>query len=152
MRIDTVNGMVEFVGQHYLNGSRGVSYTIVRFKTTDGRLITKSNVAADNELASYVNPGQHGVFAFHTYQNADVLCGYAGADRIVAEPNKGIPETIALQRKLGWLTILLGVITIIFVIGIFAIFLGISRLSRYPQMASPTVQAIEDALISARGR
>lgn len=150
--IETIKGEIEAVGQHYLNGSRGVSYSFIRFKTHDGRLVSKENVAADNELASYMNPGQHGVFAFHAHQKAIVLCGYAGADRVVAAPNTGMAQVISLKRRLGWIMIFVGILGIPALgLGIVAIIFGIVQLAGFPKMVSPTPQAIETALRTARG-
>jgi|GEM_PF-4027631 len=151
MSIETIKGAIESVGQHYLNGSRGVSYTLVRFKADDGRVLSKANVAADNELASYVNPGQHGVFAFHAYQKANVLCGYAGADRVVAEPNMGMAQVVALKRRLGWIMIFVGILGIPALgLGIIAIIFGVVQLAGFPKMVSPTSDTIEAALRAAR--
>src|SRR4029079_18411724 len=72
---------------YFLNGAAGVSYTFVRFVTDDGQVLSKKNVAVDNELNSYLRIGAKGRYCFYPARQTWVLCGYRDAGRMhVGQP------------------------------------------------------------------
>lgn len=153
MSIEIVSGRVEAVGQHILGGMSGIAYTFVRFKTHDGRLLTKQKVVADNELASYLEAGDDGAYAFVRHPRVEMLCGYAAADRlVVAQADSGPVNAVGAKRKMAWIFIALGLLFTPFLIGIPILILGVISLSQWPKVSLPSPQAVEDALRQAVAR
>lgn len=153
MGIEIVSGRVEAVGQHILGGMSGIGYTFVRFKTRDGRLLTKQKVVADNELASYLEPGDEGVYAFVRHPRVEMLCGYAAADRVVVgQPDNGPVRAVGAKRKMAWAFIVLGLLFTPFLIGIPILILGVISLSQWPKIPVPSPHAVEGDLRQAVAR
>jgi hypothetical protein len=170
MAIRTVNGEVEAVGQHYLNGPMGMSFTFVRIGGPDGKLVSLENVATDNEVGSYMKTGAAGRFCFYPYQKANVLCGYSSPSRteIVDRKKDPIVMQANAHRARGWGYIWVGVLIslAIFSLTLFGapvllpavgamifgapfIFSGWLSLLNYPNPKRPSTDEISRALKAA---
>ncbi|GEM_PF-2116988 len=128
MALKVLNGVVDQLGPASPLGAEGAAtgteWAFVRFNRASRKAVTLERVVADLTMGAHLAVRQAGRFAFYSYDNRLVLCGFAGPEGIEIATLANDPAALAAEavrmpakRKIFW-----GVVLIPTIIGLFFAF------------------------------
>ena len=86
MALKVLNGVVDQLGPASPLGAEGAAtgteWAFVRFNRASRKAVTLERVVADLTMGAHLAVRQAGRFAFYSYDNRLVLCGFAGPEGI----------------------------------------------------------------------